>query len=84
MKLAGCKKVTGETNRMAQRALARPMRNCDRFGDELDAQLAFLNEERLISVDRETMLERDKFENWTCEMWGRYARWLMAPVANEQ
>lgn len=73
-----------EMQKMAMRALARPIRNCDRFGDELDAQLAFLNEEWLISVDRETMLERDKFENWTCEMRSRYARWLMAPANHKE
>lgn len=73
-----------ETCRMARMALARPIRNCDRFGDELDAQLAFLNEEWLISVDRETMLERDKFENWTNEMRSRYARWLMAPANHKE
>lgn len=77
--LDGC-----ETQKMAMRALARPIRNCDRFGDELDAQLAFLNEEWLISVSRETMLERDKFENWTNEMRSRYARWLMAPANHKE
>lgn len=73
-----------ETQKMAMRALARPIRNCDRFLDELDAQLAFLNEVWLISVDRETMLERDKFENWTNEMRSRYARWLMAPANHKE
>lgn len=53
------------------------IRNCDRFVDELDAQLAFLNEVWLISVSKETMLERDKFEEWTEEMKTGYARWLM-------
>lgn len=65
---------------MVQSALSAPQRNCDRFVDELDAQLAFLNEVWLISVDRETMLERDKFENWTDEMKTRYSRWLFATV----
>lgn len=55
--------------------------NCNRFESELDAQLAFLNEEWLISVDKDTMLERDKFENWTDEMRLRYGRWLFKPVA---
>lgn len=59
-------------------ALYEPMRNCDRFADELDAQLAFLNEVWLISVDRETMLERDKYENWSDEMRTVYGRWLLA------
>lgn len=53
------------------------IRNCDRFTDELDAQIAFLNEVWLISVTKETMLERDRFENWTEEMKERYGRWLM-------
>ena len=61
----------------ARDALSDPPRNCDRFADELDAQLAFLNEEWLISVDKDSMLERDRFENWTDEMRSAYARWLM-------
>ena len=60
-------------------AFAAPPRNCDRFADELDAQLAFLNEVWLISVDRESMLERDRYENWTDEMRARYGQWLLAP-----
>ena len=59
-------------------ALAAPARNCDRFDDELDAQLEFLNEVWLISVDRDTMLERDRIDNWTREMCLGYAKWLMA------
>jgi hypothetical protein len=58
-------------------ALNSRVRNCDRFNDALDAQLEFLNEVWLISVDRGSMLERDKFENWTPEMKARYAEWLM-------
>lgn len=65
-------------------ALSAPARNCDRFVDELDAQLAFLNEEWLIDVNRKTMLVKDQFENWTCHMRSRYARWLMAPAAKKQ
>lgn len=61
-----------------ERALSAPPRNCDRFADELDAQLAFLNKVWLISVERETMLERDKFKNWSGEMKTRYGRWLFA------
>lgn len=67
----------------ARAALSEPPRNCDRFTDELDAQLAFLNEEWLISVDRDSMLEKDKFDNWTDQMRSAYARWLMAK-ANEK
>lgn len=65
-------------------ALAVPSRNCDRFVNELDAQLAFLNEVWLISVDKETMLEQDKYENWTDEMRKRYSRWLLAPATEQK
>ena len=61
----------------AKAALKEPPRNCDRFRDELDAQIAFLNEIWLISVDRKTMLEKDKFDNWTDLMKARYASWLL-------
>jgi len=73
-----------EIDRIVDAALSSPARNCDRFGDELDAQLAFLNEEWLIDVDRKTMLVKDQFENWTCYMRSRYARWLMAPAVKKQ
>lgn len=63
---------------LARSAISAPPRNCDRFVDELDAQLAFLNEVWLISVDRETMLDRDKYENWSDEMRTAYGRWLFA------
>lgn len=59
-------------------------RNCDRFADETDAQLAFLNEVWLISVDRESMLERDRYENWTDEMRARYGQWLLAPAQAQE
>ena len=65
-------------------ALAGPSRNCDRFADELDAQIAFLNEVWLISVTKGSMLERDKFENWTDLMKARYAGWLFAPAAEQK
>lgn len=64
--------------KQARAALAEPRRNCDRFVDELDAQIEFLNDVWLISVTKDTMLERDKFENWTEEMKSRYANWLFA------
>lgn len=64
----------------ARAALAAPARNCDRYADELDAQLAFLNDVWLISVGKNTMLEKDKFENWTEQMKTRYGRWLFAPA----
>lgn len=72
-----------EAKTAIQKALSEPPRNCDRFGDELDAQLAFLNEEWLISVDRDSMLEKDKFENWTDEMRSAYARWLMSTAKGD-
>lgn len=59
-------------------------RNCDRFADEIDAQIAFLNEVWLISVDREIMLDLDKYENWTDEMRKRYGRWLLAPAVERK
>ena len=65
-------------------ALAEPPRNCDRYADELDAQLAFLNEVWLISVDKDSMLERDRFENWTEQMKTRYGRWLMAKAEGKE
>jgi len=65
-------------------ALSAPARNCDRFADDTDAQIAFLNEVWLISVDRETMLARDKYENWSDEMRTRYGKWLLAPAAEKK
>lgn len=67
----------------AKAALAAPLRNCDRFVDELDAQIEFLNDVWLISVTKDTMLEGDKFENWTEEMKSRYAKWLFAEAKGE-
>lgn len=64
--------------------LSAPARNCDGFVDELDAQLAFLNEVWLISVSRKTMLEQDKYENWTDEMRESYGRWLLAPMTKQK
>lgn len=69
---------------LLKKAIEKPSRNCDRFADELDAQLAFLNEVWLISVDHDTMLERDKYENWTDEMKARYGRWLLAPASEKK
>ena len=66
------------------KALSAPQRNCDRFADELDAQLAFLYEVWLISIDRETMTEQDAYENWTDEMRARYGRWLLAPATEQE
>jgi hypothetical protein len=63
---------------------AAPPRNCDCFASELDAQVEFLNEVWLISVTKETMIERDRFENWTDEMRSAYASWLFAPAAERK
>ena len=76
---AGVERIQTEIDK----ALAAPPRNCDRFADETDAQIAFLNEVWLISVTKETALERDRFENWTDEMRSRYAKWLFAPAAEK-
>lgn len=73
-----------EIRDIARAALAAPARNCDRFADETDAQIAFLNEVWLISVDRETMLALDKYENWSDGMRTRYGRWLLAPAAERK
>lgn len=77
----GCECWQMTLAREAKTALAAPARNCDRFGSEIDAQIVFLNEVWLISVDESTMLERDRFENWTDEMRSAYAKWLLAPAA---
>lgn len=69
---------------MIEAALSAPLRNCDRFADELDAQLAFLNEVWLISIDRDRMDEQDEYDNWTDEMRKRYGRWLLAPAAERK
>lgn len=52
-------------------------RNCDRFENEVDAMVEFLNEEWLISVSN---LDYDPFDKWTEQMKESYARWLMAPA----
>jgi hypothetical protein len=72
-----------EIGSICDAALSAPPRNCDRFADELDAQLAFLNEVWLIFVTKDTMLEKDKFENWTEEMKSIYAKWLFAEAEEE-
>lgn len=59
----------------------KPPRNCDRFGSEEEAQIAFLNEVWLISVED---LKYDPFEGWTEQMKGEYAKWLMKPVVEEK
>lgn len=53
------------------------IRNCDRFVDELDAQIAFLNKVGQLSLSRETITGTEMFENWTERMKERYGRWLM-------
>ena len=55
-------------------ALHSKVLNCDRFNDETEAMVAFLNEVWLISV---TDLKDDPFDEWTPEMKARYAKWLM-------
>ena len=57
-------------------ALHSKVLNCDRFNDETEAMVAFLNEVWLISV---TNLKHDPFDEWTPEMKARYAKWLMEP-----
>ena len=62
-------------------ALAAPPRNCDRFADETDAQIAFLNEVCFIGV---TTLKDDPFDGWTNLMKERYAKWLLAPATKKE
>lgn len=78
--LAGCMRTVANK---CKSALSAPARNCDRFADELDAQIEFLNDIWIISVTKDTMLERDKFENWTEEMKSIYAKWLFAEAKGE-
>ena len=56
------------------KALDHRPRNCDRFGGETEAMVAFLNEVWRISVKS---LKDDPFDEWTPEMKARYAKWLM-------
>ena len=82
--MASLTQVCARLSARIDAALAAPPRNCDRFADELDAQLAFLNEVWLISINRETMTEQDTYENWTDEMRTRYGRWLLAPATEQK
>ena len=62
-------------------ALAPPARNCDRFTNETDAQIAFLNEVCLIGV---TSLKDDPFDGWAKQMKERYVQWLLAPATETE
>ena len=55
-------------------ALNSPARNCDRFSDETEAMVAFLNEVWFISVKD---LKEHPFYEWTPVGKERYAKWLM-------
>jgi len=72
----GCSKCMGASDLAddVYYALNSPVKNCDRFSDETEAMVAFLNEVWLISVDD---LKHDPFDEWTPEMKARYAKWLM-------
>lgn len=72
--LVGCMRTVANK---CKEALSAPLRNCDRFADSLDAQIGFLNEVWQVYVTKETMRERDEFENWTDEMKSIYAKWLL-------
>ena len=65
----------------ARAALAATSRNCDRFGGETEAMVAFLNEEWLISVKD---LKECPFYEWTPLMKERYAKWLLAPSMEQK
>ena len=53
------------------------VKNCHRFNNSEEAQIAFLNERWLTSVDD---LKETPFDDWTEEMKSCYAKWLMSPV----
>ena len=59
---------------MARAALAKPPRNCDRFGGETEAMVAFLNTAWLVAVED---LKEYPFCEWSPVMKARYAKWLM-------
>lgn len=65
-----------EAMEKAEAALSTPPRNCDRFGGNEEAQVAFLKEEWLIDVDD---LSNDPYNEWSGLMKGGYGRWLLAP-----
>ena len=58
----------------ARAALSATPRNCDRFFEETESMIAFLNEVWLISVKD---LKECPFYEWTPLMKERYAKWLM-------
>ena len=62
-------------------ALAKPLRNYDRFATEKDAQIAFLNEVWLIGVCN---LDRDPFDGWTNEMKSAYSKWIFANATENE
>ena len=53
--------------------LKAKLRNVERFSTEEEAQVAFLNEEQLISCDS---TKDDPFDEWTDEMKCKYSKWL--------
>ena len=53
--------------------LKAKLRNVERFSTEEEAQVAFLNEEQLISCDS---TKDDPFDEWTDEMKRMYSKWL--------
>lgn len=56
-----------------EKTLEAKLRNANRFSTEEEAQVAFLNEEQLISCDS---TKDDPFDEWTDEMKRRYSKWL--------
>jgi len=68
----------------ARAALAKPVRNCDRFATETDAQIAFLDEERQIGVGNLGHYPLDRWENWTNEMKSAYSKWLFANATEKE
>ena len=66
---------------IAQSALAKPPRNCDRFGGETEAMVAFLNEKWLVGV---ADLKEYPFCEWSHVMKAMYAKWLLAPSTEQE
>lgn len=66
---------------IARAALAAPPRNCDRFGGETEAMVAFLNEKWLVGV---ADLKDYPFCEWSHVMKAMYAKWLLAPSTEQK
>lgn len=75
------KETIRNENDLFETVLSIPMRNVDRFQTEQEAQIAFLNEVRLIDVDN---LNNDPFDKWTNEMKKEFSSWLFKKIVDKQ